>query len=69
MASEEHRESTKDADRMREHWRAVLITIKAEALRWLWKWGGIIILGVILLSILVLKGYIKVQHGGGGGGP
>jgi len=67
MTGEEHRESTKDADRMRDDWRAALITIKAEALRWLWKWGGLIILGVILLSILVWKGYITV--GGGGGGP
>ena len=70
MTTEEHQRPAEDTERMREHWRAALITIKAKTRAFLWKWSVIIILGVMLLLILVWKGYIiVVWTGGGGGGP
>jgi hypothetical protein len=69
MTDEAHQKHAEGVERMREHWCAALIKVKAETRAFLWKWGGIIIFGVMLLSILVWKGCIIVSSGGGGGAP
>jgi hypothetical protein len=70
MNYEEHQKHAEAVERTREYWCAALTEIKAKTRAFLWKWSVIIILGVMLLLILVWKGYIiVVWTGGGGGGP